>query len=414
MTNDRFATSLTRQLAELDGRGSPPRRHEDVVVEVVAPSDGHGHRVRLATDPDRLFVRMNSNGYLGAAWWPETVAAEEAATRRFGTGPSAVRFISGTCELHVELEARLARFHGREAAMLFSAAYATVLGVLVPLAAGTASAALISDELNHNCIINATRLAAPAAKLVYPHLDMQALDAALGEAARRECTRAVVVTDGVFSMRGDHAPLAEVVAVVARHAEAFADGAVLVVDDSHGVGAFGATGRGTEEVTGARADVLIATLGKALGVNGGYVTGSALLVDVLRETAPTYIYSNPITPGEAAAALASLDVVESAVGRERLARLQASTLRLRDGLARLGFETVPGEHPVVALMVRDTARTTALVGHLRSRGVLATGLGYPVVPRGDEEIRFQMSADHTDRDVDLVLDALAEAPTSTG
>jgi glycine C-acetyltransferase len=322
-----------------------------------------------------------------------------------------VRFISGTFAPHVELERRLAAFHGREAAMLFSSAYAAVMGTLVPLLA--AGSAVVSDALNHNCIINAIRLAGPAEKHVYPHLDVPALAAALDRAAGR-ARRAVVVTDGVFSMRGDFAPLDRIAAEIRARDGAFPENAVLVVDDSHGVGALGATGRGTEEQTGARADVLIATLGKALGVNGGYAVGSRTLVDFLRERSPFYVYSNPITPAEAAAAARALEILDGPEGRALLARLRARTRQLEEGLARLGLETLPGPHPVVPLLVRDTARTRALVRHLRGEGILATGLAYPVVPRGDEEIRFQLSAEHTEADVEQLLEALSRFPAGRG
>ena len=185
---------------------------------------------------------------------------------------------------------------------------------------------------------------------------------------------------------------------------------MLIVDDSHGVGAFGANGRGTEEYTGlplGSVDVLIGTLGKAFGVNGGYVTSSRAVIDFLRETSPMYIYSNPITVGEAHAALHALELLDSADGRQLLDRLRTLTRRFEEGLVRLGFEIIPGEHPVVPLMVRDTARTRQLVAHLRAHGVLATGLAYPVVPRGDEEIRFQVNADHTEADIDEVLRVLS-------
>ena len=188
-------------------------------------------------------------------------------------------------------------------------------------------------------------------------------------------------------------------------------GVLVVVDDSHGVGAFGATGRGTEEQAACGpVDVLMATLGKAFGVNGGYVTANGTIIDYLRETSPFYIYSNPITPGEAAAAARAVDILDSAEGRRMVGHLAAMTRRFEDGLRRLGHETIPGEHPVVPLMVRDTARTSALVAHLHARGVLATGLNYPVVPRGDEEIRFQISADHTPADIDEALQALEGFP----
>jgi glycine C-acetyltransferase len=151
----------------------------------------------------------------------------------------------------------------------------------------------------------------------------------------------------------------------------------------------------------------VATLGKAFGVNGGYVAGDETIIDYLRETSPFYVYSNPITPAEAGAALKAIDLVDSAVGMALLTHLRAMTARFKAGLIRLGFETLPGEHPVVPLIVRDTARTSALVAHLRRHGILATGLNFPVVPRGDEEIRFQISADHTPGDIALALDVLA-------
>jgi len=334
----------------------------------------------------------------------EVIAAEEDAVRKFGVGPQAVRFISGTFAPHVELERRLASFHGREAAMAFSSAYATVMGILPSLI--TNETAVVSDELNHNCIINAIRLAGPTEKYVYPHLDLAGLERAL-ESAAGKCRRALVVTDGVFSMRGDHAPLQEIMALARRFDEHFPENAVVIVDDSHGVGTLGGTGRGVEELSGARADVLVATLGKALGVNGGYAVGSAVLVEYLREVAPFYVYSNPITPGEAASASKALELVDGPRGRALLGHLREMTSRFERGIIELGYETIPGPHPVVPLLVRDSQQTTALVEHLRAQGILATGLAYPIVPRGDEEVRFQISADHTRRDIDEALAALA-------
>jgi glycine C-acetyltransferase len=394
--------ALRRQLADVDARGAS-KRAESVVTAVLPASGERGPRYLLAGEGDHPFLRMSSNGYLGLALHPSVIAAEEQAARAFGAGPGAVRFISGTYASHVELEQRLAEFHGRDAAMIFSSAYGAVMAVLPSLA--SADTAIVSDALNHNCIINATRLAQPKQKEVYPHLDLGALDRVLSSLAD-DIRRVLVVTDGVFSMRGDHAPLDAMAALLTGHDQRFAENTVLIVDDSHGVGALGARGRGTEEVTGGRSDVLVATLGKALGVNGGYVVGNQTLIDHLRETAPTYIYSNPITPAEAAAAVAALDLLDSDTGVALLARLHATTARFREGLIALGYETIAGEHPVVPLLVRDTARTHELVTHLRAHCVLATGLSYPVVPRGDEEIRFQVSADHTPADIDEVLAAL--------
>ncbi len=406
MPIDRMERALAEELARLEREGTRKGR-EAVIVGVLPAAGERGPRVLLAGEAERPFLRMNSNGYLGMALRPELIEAEEAAARRFGTGPQAVRFISGTHAPHVALEEALAAFHARPAAMIFSSAYAAMMGVLPPLV--TDQTAVISDALNHNCIINATRLAKPAEKHVYRHLDVTELETALSNAARG-CRRAVVVTDGVFSMRGDHAPLDRIAEVVRAWDERFPENAVLVVDDSHGVGAFGATGRGTEEVTGARADVLVATLGKALGTNGGYVVGSTLLIDLLREKSPFYVYSNPITPAEAAAAATALAILDGPRGRALLAQLSALTERFQRGLRRLGYETIEGRHPVVPVLLRDPARTRSLVHHLHSQGILATGLAYPVVPRGEDEVRFQISANHTAADVDLVLEALASFP----
>jgi len=399
---------LTRALAarlEDMARSGRLKGKEAVICGVIAGRDGHGPRYVIEGDGGRPFLRMNSNGYLGMALRSEVIEAEEQAAALCGTGPGAVRFISGTWSTHVALEQRLARFHGRSDAILFSSAYGAMMGLIPPLV--TEKTAMISDELNHNCIINAIALARPAEKHIYKHLDMGEFERALAAAARTS-TRAIVVTDGIFSMRGDHAPLDRVMELAQAHDGAFEENAIVIVDDSHGVGAFGATGRGTEEYTGAApADLLVATLGKAFGVNGGYVAGDETIIRYLRETSPFYIYSNPITPAEAGAALGAIDLVDSATGKALLTHLRAMTAHFKAGLIRLGFETLPGEHPVVPLMLRDTARTSALVAHLRRHGILATGLNYPVVPKGDEEIRFQISADHTLADIEMALDVLA-------
>jgi len=403
MPHDRLSNALEHHIANLDAQGTAKGR-EFIVTAALPPQADRGPRIRLEGEGDREFLRFNSNSYLGLSFFKELIEAEEEGVHRFGAGPGAVRFISGSYAPHRDLERALARFHGRESAMIFSSAYATILGTLVPLM--TEETVVISDALNHNCIIQAMRMARPVAKAVYPHLDLEALEAALVE-HRGKARRAVVVTDGIFSMRGDHAPLDEIMAIARAHDEYYPENVVVVVDDSHGVGAFGATGRGTEEFTKAPpSDVLVGTLGKAFGVNGGYVTGSETLIRFLRETAPTYIYSNPITPGEAMAAIKALEIVDSPRGRGLLDTLRARTHQFESGLHDIGIETIPGEHPVVPLMIRDTARTRALVRFLFEEGILVTGLTYPVVPKGDEEIRTQINADHHADDVAFLLDRL--------
>ena len=276
MPHDRFHQALATELDALRERGTL-KGAETVIDKVLAAGGERGPRYLLAREGDRPFLKMNSNNYLGMSLRREVIEAEERTTAEYGAGPGAVRFISGTYRQHVELEAKLAAFHGREATMIYSSAYATTLGVLVPLS--NADTVLISDELNHNCIINAMRLARPKDKQIYRHLDYADLESKLAAGAG-QARRAIVVTDGIFSMRGDHAELPKILEIAERYDKEYPENVIVVVDDSHGVGAFGATGRGTEEFTGSRpVDILIGTLGKAFGVNGGYVTGSRTLVE---------------------------------------------------------------------------------------------------------------------------------------
>lgn len=328
MPHQRLEETLRSELTALGDAGTLKGR-ETVITGVVPPQGDKGPRYLLEGEGDKPFLRMNSNGYLGMALRPEIIDADETATRAYGTGPGAVRFISGTWSPHIGLERRLAAFHDRQAAMIFSSAYATVMGILPPLI--TPDTAIISDELNHNCIINAIRLARPRERHVYRHLDLGDLERALDVAAKTS-RRAIVVTDGIFSMRGDHAPLQRIMDLAHRFDDAFAENVVLVVDDSHGVGAIGATGRGTEEHTGsAPVDILVATLGKALGVNGGYVVASDAIVDYLREKAPFYVYSNPHNAGRGCRRR------EGAGDRRQRDRADAAGPSARDeGAARLG------------------------------------------------------------------------------
>ncbi|HEX9579267.1 MAG TPA: pyridoxal phosphate-dependent aminotransferase family protein [Myxococcales bacterium] len=397
----KLTRDLESQLAELERAGTAKGR-ESIVAAVKPASGGRGPRFILEGEGAREFIRMNSNSYLGLSFRPELLEAEERAARAFGVGPGAVRFISGTYAAHVRLERALAEFHGREAAQLMGAAYTAVIGVLASLS--TPETLLVSDELNHNCIVNGMKLAPSKGRKVYPHLDLEKLESLLADSVD-QAQGIIVITDGVFSMRGDHAPVDRIARICEKFDARFPRGVLLLVDDSHGVGAFGDTGRGTEEVTGGRADVLVGTLGKAFGVNGGYIVTSAPLVRYLREKNPLYIYSNPIAPGEAAAALESIQILRRDPGM--LAHLRQTTKRFRDGLVKLGFETIPGQHPVVPLLVRDTDRTRALVAFLRQNGVLATGLNHPVVPKGEQLIRFQVNASHTEADIDEVLGVLS-------
>ncbi len=402
MTLNKLNGVLYDNVKQLEKEGRAKGK-EKVITGITSPKDGNGPRYILEGYGDKKFLRMNSNAYLGLALRSDMIEAEEEGAREFGVGPGAVRFINGTYKPHVELEKKLAEFHSREESMIFSSAYATSLGVVYPLT--TKETILISDELNHNCIINAIRLGKPAAKEIYSHNNMEELEGAL-ERSVGKGKRALVVTDGIFSMRGDNTPLDKLVEICKKYNDRFEEGVISIVDDSHGVGAFGNTGRGVEEYTGTQVDILIGTLGKAFGVNGGYVVSSSDVITYLRETSPTYVYSNPITASEAEAAKKAVDIVDSEEGKKILEHLRAMTQLFENGLKDAGFETIEGAHPVVPLMVRDTQKTKKMVGYLNENGILATGLSYPVVPTGDEEIRFQIAADHTEKDIDYVLNVL--------
>jgi len=393
---------LTAAVEDLHAKGTA--KGNEMVINGMKPAEG-GKGVRYYVDGygDKEFVKMNSNSYLGMSLHPEVIKAEEEATKEFGVGPGAVRFISGTYKHHIELEQKLAKFHGKESGMIFSSAYVTSLGVLMPLA--TKESIYISDELNHNCIIQAMRLSRPQAKAIYKHNDMTDLEGKLQEWAGKT-KRALVVTDGIFSMRGDNAPLKKFAELCEKYNDQYEEGVISIIDDSHGVGGFGPTGRGTEEYCGTKVDLIIGTLGKGFGVNGGYVVTSKAITEYLRQTAPMYIYSNPITVSETAAALKALEILDSAEGLALLDHLRKMTKRFEAGLEANGYETIEGDHPVVPLMVRDTPKTADMVKFLTEHGVLATGLNFPVVPKGDEEIRFQVNGNHTEEDIDYVLEVL--------
>jgi glycine C-acetyltransferase len=236
--SDQFAD----RLAGLNKQGA--RKGLKRVITTIKPAqEGFGPRCLLAGQGEKAFLRMNSNSYLDLSLHPAVIAAEEEAARRFGAGPGGVRFISGTFAPHLELEKKLARFHCREAGLIMSSAYATVMGILPQLI--TEETLVISDALNHNCIINAIRLTKPAAETIYRHMNMANLTVKLSE-ARGLAKRVIVVTDGIFSMRGDHAPLTELTGICSRLEDDFPEGIITVADDSHGVGAFGPDGRGTE------------------------------------------------------------------------------------------------------------------------------------------------------------------------
>ena len=403
MSLEKLSAALAAEIATLEseGRAKAPER----VIDAYVPAAGaRGPRYRLAGS-EREFVRMNSNSYLSLSNHPALVAAADAATRKLGVGPGAVRFIDGTFRPHVELERRIAAFVGRPAAKIFNSAYTANLGQALAIAGPRTF--WIGDELNHNSIIRAMRISGVPKenRSIYSHNDMDELSRLLEEVPDR-MERVVVIFDGIFSMRGDFAPVDEIDRRLAPHRDRFPQGLISVIDDSHGIGAYGASGRGTEEHSGAHADVFIGTFGKAFGVNGGFVASSTEVIEAIRQKSDTYIYTNPLGVADCAAALTALDVVESDEGRDRLRHLHARIAQFRAGIARLGWESIPGPHPVVPVLVRDTARARALVKHFFDHGVLVVGLTFPVVPKGSETIRFQINAAHTEADIDEALSVL--------
>jgi glycine C-acetyltransferase len=405
MSLQKLNAALVDDVAALthEGRAKIPER---VITGYVPATGARGPRYVLEGGP-REYLRMNSNSYLSLSHHPEVLAAADDASHAFGAGPGAVRFIDGTFAAHRDLEERVARFVGRPAARIFNSAYTTVLGLAITISGPDTF--WIGDELNHNCIIRAMRIAnVPSAqRAIFKHNDVDDLERHLARVPDR-MRRVIVIYDGIFSMRGDNAPLDAIESAVRRHDSRFRDGVVTVMDDSHGIAAYGATGRGTEEHCKTRVDIFVGTFGKAFGVNGGFVAASPELTEAIRQKADTYIYTNPLGAADAAAAIKAVDIADSAEGRGRLAHLKARTAQFRTGLERLGFESIPGPHPVVPLVVRETERCRAMVRGLFERGILAVGLTFPVVPRGDETIRFQVNAAHTAADIDEVLDALRQ------
>jgi glycine C-acetyltransferase len=404
MTGKRLDTVLAEELLAMKQEGRV-KASERVITGYLPARDGKGPRYLLRGE-NREFLRMNSNSYLGLATHRQVIAAADEATSRFGVGPGAVRFIDGTFSHHVELEERIAAFTGKEAARIFTSAYAANLGLAASIS--SPKTLWVGDELNHNSIIRAMRIARVSSglKRIYRHNSQEDFRRCL-DSTPAEADRCVVITDGVFSMRGDVAPLDCLLAEIASRQSRFGEGCITVVDDSHGIGAFGRTGRGTPEYFGVIPDILVGTFGKAFGVNGGFVAASSTVVEALRQKADTYIYTNPLSVADCAAATAAIDICDSEEGLELLSGLHQRTRQFRQGLEQLGLESIPGPHPIVPLLVRDTKRTQALVRYLYDRGILAVGLTFPVVPAGSETVRFQLNSGHTVDDVALVLETLS-------
>lgn len=405
MTTAKLDKSLEKELADLNEEGRA-KSEERVIRDYIPPAGKLGPRYKLVGS-DKSFMRLNSNSYLSLSNHPELIDAADKATHKFGVGPGAVRFIDGTFVHHKQLEQRIADFLGKPAAKIFNSAYTANCGLALSISHKKTH--WIGDQLNHNSIIRAMRISnIPSQnKGIFKHNDMADLERCLAEVGPG-IERVVVIFDGIFSMRGDHAPIDKIMEICNGYDNKFRDGVITVVDDSHGMGAYGDTGRGTQEYCKAVPDIIVGTFGKAFGINGGFISGSQILVESIRQKADTYIYTNPLSVADCAAAVKALDICDSPEGLALLQKLKQRTAQFRQGLDNLGLESIPGPHPVVPLMVRDTDKTHKLVRYLYDHGVLVVGLTFPVVPKGDETIRFQINAAHTRKDIELVLALLKE------
>ncbi len=405
MSTDKLDRSLAIELNDLknEGRAKSPER---IITEYIPPKGDFGPRYRLQGS-DMAFIRFNSNSYLSLSNHPDLMAAADEATHDFGVGPGAVRFIDGTFIHHHRLENRISRFVDKPAAKIFNSAYTSNCGLALSIS--NKKTHWIGDQLNHNSIIRAMRITnIPSAnKGIFKHNDMDDLKRCLDEVSP-EMERVVVVFDGIFSMRGDYAPIDRINAICSAYDSKFKDGVITVVDDSHGIGAYGDKGRGTPDYCNAQPDIIVGTFGKAFGVNGGFIAASETIIESVRQKADTYIYTNPLSVADCAAAHKAIDICDSDEGLALLSHLKQRTAQFRQGLESLGKESIPGPHPVVPLMVRDTQKTHELVRYLYDHGVLVVGLTFPVVPRGDETIRFQLNACHTRADIDYVIELLGK------
>jgi glycine C-acetyltransferase len=353
--------------------------------------------VRVGTEPEVL--NFCANNYLGLADHPVLVAAAREALERWGFGMASVRFICGTQEPHKELEGRLSSFLGTEDTILYSSCFDANAGLFETLLGP--DDAVISDELNHASVIDGIRLC-KAKRLRYKNRDMADLERALKESA--DARYRLVATDGVFSMDGYLAPLDEICDLADAH------DALVMVDDSHAVGFTGPTGRGTPELFGVRdrVDVVTGTLGKALGgASGGYTSGRAEVVAMLRQRSRPYLFSNSLAPSITSAALAALDLLDSS--GELLERLRANTALFRSRMTEAGFDLLPGEHPIIPVMIGDAALAGRMADLLLEQGIYVIGFSYPVVPHGKARIRTQMSAAHSLEDVNRAVDAFVAA-----
>ncbi|MDP2530589.1 MAG: glycine C-acetyltransferase [Candidatus Palauibacterales bacterium] len=394
MVNQGLETRLSSELDSMLERGTLKHLQEiegrqSAVVEL----EGYGEVVNLC-----------SNNYLGLCDEPEVMDAIEAGVERYGAGTSSVRFICGTFTIHRELEEALAEFMGTEASVTYTSCWNANEGLFAPLL--SEEDVLISDELNHASIIDGIRLC-KARRAIYAHMEMDSLREALR--AAEDARHRLVVTDGVFSMEGEIAPLPEIRELCDEH------DAIMVIDDSHATGVLGETGHGTPEHYGMHGeiDIVTSTLGKALGgMAGGFTASSETVVEYLVQNSRTQLFTNALPPHSACGALAAVRHLEA--HPELVAKLRRNTAYFRERLLEMGYRPIEGDTPIVPIIIGDTADAIALSRRLLDHGAFVIGFGFPVVPEGKARIRCQISAGHDTAHLDTALDALRKVGTELG
>lgn len=389
-----FQEQVVRQLAEIEAAGLTKRERT-----IASPQDAH-----IRVDPEREVVNMCANNYLGLAEHPAIVQAAREGLERWGYGLASVRFICGTQAIHKQLEEAISRFLGTEDTILYSSCFDANGGLFETLL--SAEDAIVSDELNHASIIDGIRLC-KAQRLRYTNNSMANLEQQLQETATARFR--MIATDGVFSMDGTIANLAEICNLAEKYK------ALVMVDDSHAVGFLGPKGRGTHEYHNCinRVDIITGTLGKALGgASGGYTSGRREIIQLLRQRSRPYLFSNSLAPPIVTGTLAALSMLDKSTElRDRLFR---NTTYFRQAIQNLGFNIAPGEHPIVPIMLGDARLAATLADALLRKGVYVIGFSFPVVPHGKARIRTQVSAAHSQTDLEFVVQQFAEVKREFG
>lgn len=392
-----YLDHLRTVLADIEAQGLMKRER------LITSPQGGQVTVAGASGP-RQMVNLCANNYLGLADHPAIADAAAAALEQYGFGMASVRFICGTLDLHRELETAIARYLGKDDAILFAACFDANGALFETLL--TEDDAIISDSLNHASIIDGVRLS-KARRYRFQTSDMDDLESQLKQAVADNARFRLIVTDGVFSMDGYIAKLPEIRALADKY------GAIIVVDDCHATGHLGPQGRGTGALTGAEPDIITGTFGKTLGgAMGGFITGPQAVIDLLRQRARPYLFSNALAPAVTAGSLKAIEITQAADDLRQ--KLKDNTRTFRQRMGELGFDLLPGETPIIPVMLGEATLAQNLAAALDRRGVYVAGFFFPVVPKGKARIRTQMSAALSAADIDFAIGAFAEAGKEVG